>query len=204
MDAWSSRRVPLSMLALAMVVVGLIRLVPAMPGSARVGTPGPGGADFVGSWRVSISSPPNRAALPGLATFGADGTFLTSDLPVLPAPAGASHKLSFPSLGHGGWHSTGATTAAYTFVELEADEQGNLVDTVTVSGTLGLGQVPRLDCPRGALCAPVAGFRGPFTYTVTLPSGEVAASGTGTVVGNRIVVEAMGTPASGLVATPSG
>ena len=107
---------------------------------------------------------------------------LVADPPVSPAGPGAPFKLGFTSGGHGAWTSTGDRTLAFTFVELQSDETGAFVGTVTVRGTSELDAA-------GALT-------GHFTFDVTDPTGKVVFAGSGTFQGIRIVVEPMASPTS--------
>lgn len=91
---------------------------------------------IVGSWWATVfetDGPPTRA----LFTFGADGTMVTAEHPVV-TPPGAPGVI-FTSSGHGAWEATGPESAIFTFIGLGSDGQGHLFGVVTVRGGVTLG-----------------------------------------------------------------
>ncbi|MGH2560851.1 MAG: hypothetical protein ACRDJH_17440, partial [Thermomicrobiales bacterium] len=113
----------LSLVVTMLTVVPLGLLAAARTGPAvQDATPPADGQGFVGSWRMEVR-PPQGPQFPALATFGADGTLVTSPSPVVqpPGPGG----VVFLSAGHGVWQATGPDTAIFTFADLQADGQGN-------------------------------------------------------------------------------
>jgi hypothetical protein len=143
---------------------------------------GPARQDFVGSWRLIITSQ-GRPPISTLATFTSDGTLSAAIPPVMPARPGSPYKLLFTSTGHGVWIGSGESSAAITFVVLRRDEQGNDLGTTTFRGTWQVGKDGQA-------------VSGPFTATIADPTGKAVSTFTGTVEGSRIAVEAMGTPAA--------
>ena len=135
---------------------------------------------FVGSWRTTFFEAEASPTL-GLATFGADGTLVTAEHPVV-TPPGAPGVI-FASAGHGTWRATGSDTAIATFVGLGSDGQGNLFGTVTVRAACALG-------------ADGQTFDGEAVATIADPGGGALGTFTGTLRGTRIVAEAPGAPAT--------
>ena len=182
------RRISVLLSVIAVALVGLV--IPGHVGhtTAQDATPDPGRHPIVGSWQVTITLVTGpMVPVPDLVTFAADGTMLNSVQPVSPAPPGAPFSLIFAGLGHGNWTATGPGAAAWTFVRLQTDENGNYLGPVTA---------------RGAAEVSADGRRvsGPFTYDVADPAGNVVASGQGTFEGTLIAVEPMGTPMAGTAA----
>ncbi|MGH2562047.1 MAG: hypothetical protein ACRDJH_23560 [Thermomicrobiales bacterium] len=132
---------------------------------------------LVGTWRVTATSeglPPHR----GLSTFGADGTVIIADVPSAPAEPGAPFAISLFSSGLGAWEDTGDGSAAYTYEQLVADEQGNFLSRVTGTGTRQLS-------------ADGQSFTGTYSFRVADPAGEVIFTGSGTTEGTRLTIEPM-------------
>jgi len=143
---------------------------------------------IVGSWWVILAGTGAMDQESALDTFTADGTVLVSVKPVSPAPPGAPFGQIFASLMHGNWMVVGPNQVALTLVRLQTDESGNYLGTVTVPAV-------------GEVSSDGQGLSGSFTYDVADPSGNVVASGTGTLEGTRLAVQPMGTPTSGTPVT---
>jgi len=143
---------------------------------------------IVGSWRLSLAGTGAMDQEDVLDTFTADGTVLASVKPVSPAPPGAPFGQIFASLMHGNWMVVGPNQVALTLVRLQTDESGNYLGTVTVPAVAEVSSDGQ-------------GLSGSFTYDVADPSGNVVASGDGTLEGTRLAVQPMGTPASGTPVT---
>jgi hypothetical protein len=139
------------------------------------------GQDFVGSWRITFfeaDGPPTLA----LATFGADGTVVTAEHPVVTPPI--VQGVIFTSSGHGAWLATGPDTAIVTVVGLGSHGEGVLFGTATARSSLTLG-------PDGKT------FSGEVVWTVADPRGATLATYPGTFQATRIVAEAPATPPAG-------
>lgn len=156
------------------------------PAAAREGGPTPtlpellafDRSGFVGSWRLTVFPPGGQPPHAGLATFAIDGTLTAADVPAqafVPAEAAPPVVLFF-SGGHGAWEVVGKRTAAFTFDFLIADQSGNAVGSLTLSGTAALGE------DRQTIDAE-------YTATLTDPVGNVLSSGPGAFEGTRIEVE---------------
>ncbi len=159
------------------------------PGGAAqpAGTP-TSARGFVGAWLVTPTVGGETAT--ALTTFNADGTILTSNRPVQPAPPVLPAPVLVQSLGHGSWVATGERTADVTFVFLQTDVAGTPLGTRTVRGSL------ELDAGNDT-------WTGTFSATVADPDGAVLQTSEGTVAARRITaasVPAASTPA----ATPVG
>lgn len=148
---------------------------------AQGGTPTAAGQSFVGSWRLTVSSP-GSPSTQSLTTITADGTLLDSDQPV--SPGGGGFPTTVSSTGHGVWQQIGTGTAAISFVELVTDTQGTFLATVTINAQV-------------TLSADGNAFGGPYTVTGVDPKGKVLFQGTGTVQATRITIQPMGTPTAG-------
>lgn len=132
------------------------------------------GQDLVGSWRMTFfedEGPPTLA----LATFGADGTVVTAEHPVVTPPMAPG--VIFTSSGHGAWQATGPDTAIFTFVGLGGDGQGNLFGTATARSSITLG-------------ADGQTFSGEVVWTIVDPGGSLLATYPGRFQAMRIVAEA--------------
>jgi hypothetical protein len=131
-------------------------------------------AAAVGSWHATVyetDGPPTR----GLCTFGADGTMVTAEHPVV-TPPGAPGVI-FTSSGHGAWKAAGPDRVIFTFAGLGSDGAGNLYCVVTFRGDVTLN--------RGG-----AGFAGDVVATIADPAGATLAVFPLTIDGTRIVAEA--------------
>jgi hypothetical protein len=129
---------------------------------------------FVGSWRMTFCEAAGPPTL-GLATFGADGTVVTAEHPVVTPPVAAGAV--FTSSGHGVWQSIAPDAAVVTFIGLGSLGQGILFGTATAHASIRLG-------PDGQT------FRGDVVWTVADPSGTLLATYPGTFQATRIVIEA--------------
>jgi hypothetical protein len=115
--------------------------------------------------------PPTRA----LFTFGADGTVVIAEHPVV-TPPGAPGVI-FTSSGHGAWQASGPNSVRATFIALGSDGQGNLFAIVTfrIEITLEAGGQT---------------FAGEFVATIADPGGNTLATFPGALQATRIVAEA--------------
>jgi hypothetical protein len=126
---------------------------------------------FVGSWLITFfeeDGPPTLA----LATFGADGTVVTAEHPVVTPPI--AHGPIFTSSGHGSWLATGPDTAAVSYVGLASYGEGVLFGTATARSSLTLGGDRQT-------------FDGEVVWTIADPAGNVLATYPGAFQGKRIV-----------------
>jgi hypothetical protein len=135
---------------------------------------------FVGSWRITVFEPDGPPTL-ALATFGADGTLVTAEHPVVTPPIAPG--VVFTSSGHGAWEATGQDTIVLTYVGLGSLGQGSLFGTVTIraGATLDAGGER---------------FSGEFIATISDPDGPALATIPGTLQATRIVAEAPQMPAA--------
>lgn len=145
---------------------------------------------LVGSWRMTFfedEGPPTLA----LATFGADGTVVTAEHPVVTPPIAPG--VIFTSSGHGAWQATGPDTAIFSFVGLGGDGQGKLFGTATARSSITLGAGGQT-------------FSGEVVWTIADPGGSPLATYPGRFQAMRIVAEAPGTPVADrpAAATPAG
>ncbi len=181
--------VPRPRITAILACVALLGLVAAggFPGGAAQleGTP-TSVRGFVGAWLVTPTI--GGEAATALTTFSADGTILTSNRPVQPAPPILPAPVLVQSLGHGSWVTTGERTADVTFVFLQTDVAGTPLGTRTIHGTL------ELDAGGNA-------WTGTFSATVADPTGVVLLTTEGTVAARRIAAVP---PASTPDATPVG
>ena len=166
----------------------LITLV-ALCGSMLVASPsvvaqGPSpDSPCVGSWmwRVTGLGEPEFTAY---ALLLADGGFHTERAPVVAGPADAPENVTFPAGGYGAWEPTEDGGCAVTFVSLNADPQGNVLNTVEISFVLDVG-------PDGQTISSRLNYA-----TVTAPDGTVLFEGSGgTLAGTRVVVKLPPSPA---------
>lgn len=148
------------------------------------GTPLAMGSGFVGSWQpiFSMGGQPSPA---GLATFAADGTFVSDELA---APPGSLAATLGPS--HGVWTLVSPLSAALITISNQYDTEGNVVGTVTYRMRL-------------TLIAEGQGWSGTFVAAVANSIGQVTATYTGTVQAMRInLLPAEVLPPGTPVATP--
>ena len=174
--------------SLALVAVALLGLVAVNAVGKTEAQDEPTQHPIVGSWRIALIVTGAMDQEGALSSFTSDGSVVSSVKPVSPAPAGSPFGQIFASLAHGSWTSDGTTSAAFTIVRLQTDEQGNYLGTVSVSAVGDMGTDGE-------------SVSGPFTYDVADPTGAVIASGTGTFEGSRIAVEPMATPTEGTPVT---
>lgn len=128
------------------------------------------GHPLVGAWLMTDESDPEGAST-FLSSFSSDGIYHQAD------PDGA--------VGIGAWEATGANTAALTFMQQFADDEGNNEGSITVRASIEVA-------PDGQMLT--ADFTIQFDGEGA-PEGEF---GPGTVSGTRITVEPVGTPAGTL------
>jgi hypothetical protein len=129
---------------------------------------------FVGSWRMTYfeaEGPPSLA----LATFGADGTVVAAEHPVVTPPMAPGPI--YTSSGHGAWAATGPDTAVVTIAGLGSLGAGVLFATATASASLTLG-------------ADGNTFSGEVVWTIADPDGNELATYPGTFQATRIAAEA--------------
>ena len=148
----------------------------AMPTGASTGTAMPMGT-------------PTGTPMPmGTPTGGATGTSLNRGL-VLVAPGGVAlftdqSELSLRmGLGVGAWVQTGERTIALTFVRQRFDVTGTLVGTTRIRDTLTLDAAGNT-------------FSGSGSVDVLGLAGTVVSSGSFTIQGTRIAVQAVGVAAT--------
>jgi hypothetical protein len=128
---------------------------------------------FVGSWLVTFfeeDGPPTLA----LATFGADGTVVTAEHPVVTPPIATGAV--FTIAGHGAWQATGPDTAVATFVGLASYGEGILFGTATARSSMTLGSDRQT-------------FSGSVVWTIADPAGNVLATYPGAYRATRIIAE---------------
>jgi hypothetical protein len=155
------------------LLLGLVATPRLGPTTAQEAADDP---NFAGSWRVVISRADGVTVF-SLQTYGADGTVLTSGLPVLPAPPGGEPGVVFQSLAHGVWEATGPDSAVFTFVHLRAGAEGQPLGTLTIRKT-------------ATLAADGQSFTGEAVATLADPEGNVLATFSSTEQGTRMVAEA--------------
>lgn len=164
---------------LASILVGLMVVGRSGPGmAAHQGEPAPDGHEFVGSWRLSFLEGPGIQ--PGLATFHADGAFLMSILPVVPAGPGLDRVLH-PSPCLGAWTSTGQASLSLTCAALYASPDGTHQSTATITATFQYD--PALEA-----------FGGGYRVKIVDPDGTSLAEGGAPIVGEPIMAESESTP----------
>ncbi len=130
-------------------------------------------AAVVGSWHITVyetDGPPTR----GFCTFGADGTLVTSEHPVVTPPGAPS--VIFTSAGHGAWQATGPDAVVFTFAALGSDITGNLFTVVTFRGDARVNQDAMT-------------FTGELTATLDNPQGVEMAVFPLRIEGRRIVAQ---------------
>jgi hypothetical protein len=92
---------------------------------------------LAGGWSVEATTELQQITFPGLITFSADGSVLSSQLPT-----------GMPETpGYGNWIATRPNEAAYTFVALFSNPDGSLAAKAKVVGNLHYN--PRADTWRG-------------------------------------------------------
>jgi hypothetical protein len=151
------------------------------------GTPMHRATGFVGSWRLTVFEPDGPPTL-ALATFGADGTLVTAEHPVVTPPIAPGPV--FTSSGHGEWNATDPNAAVLTFVALGSVGQGKLFGTVTIRASITLGSDQET-------------FSGQYAATIAGPDGATLATIPGTLQATRIVAEAPAVPAAGMATRPA-
>ena len=178
------RRASVLLSVVTLVLIGLLVGGRVLGTTAQDASPVAAGQSFVGSWRITVNGVPNAPLLPTIATFAADGTFIHTTPPVVPALPGSPYRLVFFSAGHGSWASAGMGAATVTFVHLTTDENGTYLGTQTVQGGLQLD-------------GGGDDFTGVFTVEEADPLGNVVDSFAGTVRATRIAAEPLETSAVG-------
>ena len=136
------------------------------------------GPTCVGTWllRVTALGQPESTGFPVTATFGADGTFISSSPPVSPGPTDAPDQVRFTSTAQGVWEATDSGDCAVTHIFYSTDAQGNLL-TLEIRLLMALG-------PDGSTMA------GTDYATGSAPDGTVLFSGPGnTIEGTRLTVK---------------
>ena len=136
-------------------------------------------------WRVTAPDQPESSGFIAYALFVADGGFHTERAPVVAGPADAPESVTFPAGGYGAWEPTESGGCAVTFVGLDTDSLGTLLDTVEIRFVLEVG-------PDGQTISTV----GLVYTTVSAPDGTVVFEGFGpTIAGTRVVVKLPPSPA---------
>ena len=134
---------------------------------------------LAGSWQLTLtpSSPTAAAPVPihGLATFTSDGSMVETDSSeIVPAIASSSGGSIYSTPGHGIWQPGPAAGNLFIqFISLELNRSGALHARKTVTIT-------------GVLDSTGNQFSGNYNYQVVDSMGRTAATGTGTVTGQRI------------------
>jgi hypothetical protein len=129
------------------------------------------GRGFVGSWRMTIFEEQGPPSL-GLATFGADGTIVAAEHPVVTPPIAAGPIFTSPA--HGTWEATGPDRADVALAGLGSTGDGHLVAISTARLSIRLG-------------ADGHAFTGDAEWTVTDPDGNHLATFPLTFQATRIV-----------------
>ena len=167
------RRVSI-LIAVIALVVGVITLSPHATSRAQDGTPTAEQQDIAGSWIITATITSEDDAGYSFVNFS---TFMPGGGLVTTAPDSP--------LGHGAWELRGDGTYAATMIWPDFDDDdGALEGQSTVRVTITLG-------PDGTT------FTGPFLNEFTDDTGEVLFSAEGTAQGQRILVDALGTPQAG-------
>jgi hypothetical protein len=132
----------------------------------------------VGSWVWRVM-PPGQPAFIAYSIFLADGGFITERETVTAGPPDAPDRVTFGAGGYGAWEPTETGACAATFVGLDTDSLGNLLDTVEIRFVLEVQ-------PDGQTMRTV----GRDYATVWAPDGTVLFEGFGaTIEGTRVVVK---------------
>lgn len=173
------RFIPLLSAGLAVATAAfLFGAAPSRTGS-QAGTTVTTHQGFVGAWRVTFDTPTGPSQ--SLLTVMADGTLLFSGRPVSPAAGG--FPVIFSSAAHGVWQSAGESTAAFTWIGLVTDGEGNLLAVVT-------------DSVEATLSADADTWSGKYSAKIEDPEGNVLYVGGATVQATRITVQPLATPAA--------
>ncbi|MCK6576737.1 MAG: hypothetical protein L6Q98_01390 [Anaerolineae bacterium] len=149
------------MAAMFLILTGAL----AQAGSANVET-------LYGSWYAEIMTVNQVQAdgghtFPALLTFGAEGTLVVDEPPLLGETS-----------GHGNWISNDDGTIVYTFVALYSDGAGAYTGKLKVVGTLQYDSAADT-------------WQGPFKIDIFDADDNVIAADTGTVDTVRIAVESL-------------
>ena len=126
------------------------------------------GHPLVGTWLVD-TDPDSETNPRETFRFAADGGFVDVE--------------SSGDVSVGAWEATGDATATLTVESDEADDEGNLGGTFKIRASIEVG-------------ADGAGFTAAFTFEFIRPDGTSdGEAGPGEATGERLAVEAPGTPA---------
>ena len=112
---------------------------------------------------------------PSLATFDADGTLTTADLPV---SSFGPNQVVYVSSGHGAWTAKGGTNISFTFMEIGSGGQGQLAVTFTIDA-------------QGVVDSSGDKFNGTYVATATAPDGTSLGAFGGSFAATRITVQPM-------------
>ena len=139
----------------------------------------------VGSWVWRVTPPgASRSSPPTPCSWPMAGS-ITERETVIAGPPDAPEKVTFAAGGYGAWEPTETGACAATFVGLDTDSLGNLLDTVEIRFVLEVG-------PDGQTISTV----GHDYATVSAPDGTVLFEGFGaTIAGTRVVVKLPPSPA---------
>ena len=122
---------------------------------------------LAGGWSVEATTGLQQITFPGLITFSADGSVLSSQQPI---------GSSFETPGYGNWITTGHNEAAYTFVALFSNPDGSLAAKAKVVGKVQYN--PRADT-----------WSGPWKMQVFDADGKEFFGDSGMINATRIDVE---------------
>ena len=137
---------------------------------AQISAPAPKAGDkphlekLVGAWTVEATSL-HHSPVPAMLVFTSDGIVMGARPP---------HPFEPPALGN--WVSTGPQTAAYTFVVVSGNEQGDFTSKIKVIGTVQYD-------------AATDSWQGPNQAELTDPSGSTIFTDTGVISGTRLAIE---------------
>lgn len=125
------------------------------------------GHPLVGTWLVD-TDPGSADNSPDTVMFSSDGTFVQSE-------AGGGAQL-------GAWEATGERSAVFTFVGADVDEEGSFLGSLMIRASLETSDDGNT-------------FTADFTIEFIQPDGTGGGqAGPGIASGERLVVEAPGTP----------
>jgi hypothetical protein len=167
-----------SIIVLTLAWSGALTVAPAQAAHLAQ-TPGASGP-IIGLWTVHPY--PDQPAAQELTAFTSDGLMLVTNAPSMPAmpgeaPGGATQL--FASQGYGVWTPQGDRGAAFKFLAVTYDPDGNYVNTVSIHGTLTVD-------PSGDALS------GTYAVTIMLPDGtSMDVQGLTPVTGTRVTAGAV-------------
>lgn len=160
-----------------LITCAALALVPTIsePLPAQIASP-----SLAGSWQLTlIASTPALSArpvapIPALATFTEDGSMIETDATEVVAMTTSSGAPVYATPGHGIWQPGPVVGRLFIqFVNLLVNPNESLYAKKTVTIT-------------GALDSTGDRFRGGYSFELVDPTGQVIATGSGTVTGERI------------------